>query len=519
MKRLLNFSLLILLLASVWACNEDLAVEPPQYGSVSGHVLNKKDGQPLTKASVRLNPSGRTVQTDTTGRFRFDTVLAGKYTLQAAKEGFRDELTTVEIAGNYGTTTIIRMTNENPSPTEPVLIAPTASVSAVSTITVLKWQATDPGKDPLTYDLTITREGSTMPTHTFTGLKADSLVLKDLAYNTTYYWQVTASDGVNSVSSKTWSFRTVAFPDVSYVFVRRVEGNGHQIFAMTDGGNPIQLTRQGNNWRPVVSPNGKQIAFISDAKADHHLFVMNYDGSNLHQVTTVSVAGLKPTDLSFCWSPDGTELLYPSNDKLYVVRADGSGNGRRLISLAPLGRSFAGCDWTRYGTAPDGRIIARTTGSTVYDNRFIIMNPQGKDTAMVLNKPTWRVGNPVFSLTGDKVLFSYDKSTPPAEDGRQLNALIGLIYLTSKGPQEPAPVMEVGNDSKSAKQSGTNDLEPRFSPDGAKIIFTNVSNTGTGERTVWTSDLSEDSKENKVKGQNRVALIKDAEMPYWRSPR
>ena len=245
-----------------------------------------------------------------------------------------------------------------------------------------------------------------MPTQTLTGLTADSLVLKDLAYGTTYYWQVTVSDGVNTVTGKTWSFRTVPFPNVAYTFARRM-GSRYQIFVSTDGTTAIQLTQSGNNWRPVVSPNRQQIAFISNAETDLHLFVMNYDGSNLHRATTVPVAGLMPTDLSFCWSPDGTQLLYPGTNKLYVVNADGSGNGLRVVAQAPYGRSFAGCDWTGQGD----RIIARTTGASIYDNRFIVMSPQGKDTTTVLNKPASRVGNPVFSITGKEALYTSDKDS------------------------------------------------------------------------------------------------------------
>jgi TolB protein len=504
MKRLHNFIFLILLLTSVWGCNEEIYVEPLQYGSISGQILSKKDGKPVHKASVRLNPSGRTVQSDTTGRFRFDTVLAGKYTLQATKEAFRDELTTVEVGGNYGTATVMYIVNENPLPTEPVLLNPTTGVSSVSTTTVLKWKSTDPNKDPLTYDVAITREGSTAPTQTATGITADSLVLKGLDYGTTYYWQVTVSDGVNSVTGKTWSFRTNPFPDVAYVFARRVEGR-YQIFASSDGISCIQLTQSGSNWRPVVSPNRKQIAFISNAETDLHLFVMNYDGSNLRRATTVPVSGLMPTDLSFCWSPDGTQLLYPSNNKLYAVQADGSGNGLRLVSQAPAGRFFAGCDWTMQGD----RIIARTTGSSVYDNRFVLMAASGKDTSTVWTRVGGRIGNPVFSITGEKILFSYDKIPYQNSQGRQLNALIALLTLGEKQPQD---VMALGTDAKSNKPAGTNDLEPHFSPNGAKIIFTNTSNTGIGEATVTTIDFNGQTG----LGQNRVPLINVAEMPYWR---
>ncbi|WP_375446134.1 carboxypeptidase regulatory-like domain-containing protein [uncultured Fibrella sp.] len=505
MKNLPVFSLLIALLLTVWGCTEELSVEPLQYGSVTGQVLSKKDGKPVSKAAVRLNPSGRTIQSDTLGRFRFDTILAGKYTLQASKEAFRDELMSVEVSGNYGTATVLYLVSENPLPTEPVLLSPAASVSTVATTATLKWKATDPNKDPLTYEVVVLREGNTVPMQTVTSLVADSLVLKNLAYGTTYYWQVTVSDGVNSVTGKMWSFRTAPFPDAPYTFARRV-GGLYQIFVSTDGVNAIQLTQSGNNWRPVASPNSslnkKQIAFISNVDTDLHLFVMNADGSNLHRVTNVPVAGLLPTDLAFCWSPDGTQLLYPGNNKLYVVNADGSGNGSRVVAQAPVGRTFAGCDWTPQGD----RIVARTYGTTIYDTRFVTLSPQGqgKDTLTIYTRVGGRVGNPVFSITGQEVLFSYDRIAYQNEQGRQLNAQLALLAVAARSI--PRDFMADGT----AKPAGTNDLEPRFSPNGSKIIFTNISNTGTGEATVMTIDF--DGKT----AQARTALIKSAEMAYWR---
>ncbi len=57
------------------------------------------------------------------------------------------------------------------------------------------------------------------------------------------------------------------------------------------------------------------------------------------------------------------------------------------------------------------------------------------------------------------------------------------------------------------KPAGTNDLEPRYSPTGANLVFTNTDNTGTGQRNVYTANAD---------GRNRKVLIQQAEMPYWR---
>ena len=83
---------------------------------------------------------------------------------------------------------------------------------------------------------------------------------------------------------------------------------------------------------------------------------------------------------------------------------------------------------------------------------------------------------------------------------------VSVAATAPKGLREPQAVMTSGT----VKQAGTNDLDPRLSPNGAKIIFTNVSNTGTGECAIITVDFDGQA------GQNRTVLIKGGEMPYWR---
>jgi Tol biopolymer transport system component len=141
----------------------------------------------------------------------------------------------------------------------------------------------------------------------------------------------------------------------------------------------------------------------------------------------------------------------------------------------------------------------------------MIMSPDGKDTVTVYARTAGRVGNPVLSKNGEKALFSYDAVDFQNELGQQMDALIGLLTIKPSDPKGVvSPVMESGDDAKSKKERGTNDLDPRFSPDGAKIIFTNGSNTGRGAFTVMVADF--DGKN----GQNRTVLSKGAEMPYWR---
>jgi Tol biopolymer transport system component len=99
---------------------------------------------------------------------------------------------------------------------------------------------------------------------------------------------------------------------------------------------------------PHWSPDGKQIAFESDRTGSWDVFVMNADGSNVHDVTP-SAANEHVTD----WSPDGLTLLITSdrtgNGDLYRVSL-ATGTATRLTSnnahdiagvFSPSGRSIA----------------------------------------------------------------------------------------------------------------------------------------------------------------------------------
>ncbi len=509
MKSFLYLTIVFASLLGLWSCNEDTFIEPAQFSTVRGRVLYSVDQSPVVNASVKLSPASRVAITDAAGSFRFDSVVVGSYTLQVTKTGYVTQASTVTLTADASPLLTVLITDDrtqNRPPTVPVLVSPGISTTAQSTSLTLKWTATDPNRDSLTYDVLLFKGGSSTPTSSYTGITRDTLNVTNLDYNTTYLWQVIAKDGINpAVNGPIWSFTTGTVPDYSYVFARRINGQ-YQIFASNATGTMAQLTRNGSNWRPVVSPNRQQIAFISDVSTDLQLYVMNANGSNIQQVTTVPIAGLYETDLSFSWSPDGTQLLYPSNDRLYAVRTDGT--GLRTVRSASSGRIFAGCDWTSQGD----RIATRTTGTNVYDNEITTFKADGSDTKSVYSRRDGRVGNPVFSITGRQLVFSADSSNFMNEQGRQLNANLYLVDLATNGIISLSTTQSGsgGQNTQTNKPGGSNDLDPRFSPNGSTVIFTNTDNTGNATRSVYTIEL------NNQNSFTRKLLFTNAEMPYWR---
>jgi TolB protein len=507
-----SFLSLITLFASIllfWGCNEDVYVDPVQLASVRGRVLYSVNQQPIRNASVTLSPTSRIVTTDSLGNFRFDSVIVGSYTLRVSKTNYGTEASTITVVANASPLVTVLLTDDktqNRPPTAPTLVSPAINSTLQPTNPTLRWTATDPNRDSLTYDVLLFRSGSSTPSASYKGLTVDTLNVTALDYSTTYFWQVTAKDGINTVNGPIWSFTTGEVPNYSYVFARRINGQ-YQLFTANATGSVVQLTRNGSNWRPVVSPNRQQIAFISNVTTDLQLFVMNANGSNITQVTTVPIAGLYQTDLSFCWSPDGTQLLYPNNDRLFAIRTDGT--GLRPVVQASTGRVFAGCDWTPQGN----RIAARTTGTSVYDNEIITLQDDGSAVKSVYSKKNNRVGNPVFSVDGRQLVFSADANGFMNEQGRQLDARLYLLNLSTSGLTDlSASQGSANNPGQSSKPAGTNDLDPRFSPNGSQVIFTNADNTGNGTRSVYTIDLTGTDQA----AQNRKLLFTSAEMPYWR---
>jgi TolB protein len=83
------------------------------------------------------------------------------------------------------------------------------------------------------------------------------------------------------------------------------EGGNDNIWTMNpDGSDKTQITIEGNNKRPMLSPDGTQIAFSSDRDGTIELWKMVSEGSNPVQLTT-NMNGI----MGISWSPGGTVFV------------------------------------------------------------------------------------------------------------------------------------------------------------------------------------------------------------------
>jgi len=107
--------------------------------------------------------------------------------------------------------------------------------------------------------------------------------------------------------------------DGGFVYVSRASGNLDLWSLDPKTGTRRQLTSDpADDVQPVVSPDGRSIAFASGRDGGHRIWVMNIDGSEARAVSP------GPTDALPFWSSDGASLVFIAGTTLHQVSARGT---------------------------------------------------------------------------------------------------------------------------------------------------------------------------------------------------
>ncbi len=120
-------------------------------------------------------------------------------------------------------------------------------------------------------------------------------------------------------------------------------------------GKATQLTSGiGGKFNPRYSPNGKQLAYVldTDGSESYHLVVHDFESQQHIDLTPNISHALQP---NFCWSPDGSQLAFLSNERrhfnTYAIPASGgeselildTGHPAWQVEWSPNGKHIAVC--------------------------------------------------------------------------------------------------------------------------------------------------------------------------------
>ena len=479
MKNILLFILTILSLHLI-SCN-DVPLDPILFGSLEGTVLDQDDQSVITGVLVSTAPASNSLITEEEGKFLMEEIPVGEYEIILEKSDYINSRETVIISEGVTTQITILLQKKsinNSPPNLPTSESPNNLAEDIDLDVELTWTGTDPNPtDSITYDVLLYSDNIGQFQTIASDIRDESFLLSGLTYETTYFWQIIIKDGVNDpINGPIWQFKTKPFPENRILFSRRVN-NIYQIFSGDENGNEVQLTYSPTPvWRARYNPQKSKIAFISLDGIEKHLYIMNSDGSEIEKVTqSIPIESFDEDFMSFCWSPNGSSLVYMNYNRLYKIFPDGS--GLELIKEISSNFSFTYCDWT---LNPQPKLMVRTGAANQYDGELMLMDLNGSSEDQIFENTPGRIGGGVFSLCGTKILFTHDLSGFEGQDGKQLDASIHILDLLSNNSFTNLSI---------DKPQGTNDLDPRYSPDGASIIFTNTNNDGTSVKNIYKMDL------------------------------
>ncbi len=201
------------------------------------------------------------------------------------------------------------------------------------------------------------------------------------------------------------------------------------------------------DYGPIVSPDGTKVVFTTD----NYLYIMNADGTGLSQLTGIQA-------WSPSYSPDGTKIAFTSSsdgdNEIYTINTNGT-------SLLKLTNNSTGDQYPRF--SPDG-------------TKILFLSERDGDTEIFTMDTA---GGSVVQLTINTVYEYYANYSP---DGTK------IVYVTTPGSAdlEIAIMDSDGSNQTVLTVNSGGDSNPAVSPDGTKILYQSDAAGSTG---IYTMDI------------------------------
>jgi TolB protein len=229
------------------------------------------------------------------------------------------------------------------------------------------------------------------------------------------------------------------------VYASKVTGNKELFLMDFDGRNVSQITRhQSICLSPRFSPDGKKIVFTSYKAGNPDLYLKDLRTGEERRISQYPGLNISPA-----WSPDGQRLaLTLSKDgspDIYTMNPDGGG----LIRLTNHPAIDVSPTWS-----PDGRKIAFTSNRGG-NPQIYIMDSNGENVQRLTFEGNYNT-HPAWSPRGDRIAF----------DG-----LVG-------GNQNISTIRPDGSDFRILTANLDQCEAPSWSPDGRHLVFSSTREGG-----------------------------------------
>ncbi|MHB1033977.1 MAG: protein kinase domain-containing protein [Pirellulales bacterium] len=251
--------------------------------------------------------------------------------------------------------------------------------------------------------------------------------------------------------------------DPRIVFASNRDGESLQLYTMrTDGTNRKRLrANHATDCSPRWSPDGRRIAFISNAEGPPRVCVMGRNGGG-----TIVLAGTDPilgghdTLLSGApldWSPDGRRIVFIGDGHRAIRTVDTRTGEIRTLVDGAVGGGCAHHQNVCWNKADGSIVLGSFEPTSAKSSELFRLDPNGGRPAVQLTRQT-----------GKPERFAADAPSP---DGKRLAA----TQVPSRLPLLPRPIHLLTADAAGGgplpSTAGTINFAPRWSPDGKQLVY------------------------------------------------
>ena len=224
----------------------------------------------------------------------------------------------------------------------------------------------------------------------------------------------------------------------------------------------------GSHFQPELSPNGRMIAFISDASGTGQVWIKNLQRGDPIQITDGEFAARSPT-----WSPNDDQILFSRNTP----------QGSAIFSVGTLGTPRPTMV-VNYGVGPN---FSSGVNAFVFSRgrEIWVARNDGRDLEEVVGVPKsqgFARPEPALSPDGEWVAFIHADAGP-----------LGNLWII---PSAGGEARQLTTTAESGSIAGT----PEWSADGQYIIYSVEANTGGGH--LWRVNVETGATEAITTGGN-----------------
>ncbi|HVR69653.1 MAG TPA: PDZ domain-containing protein [Vicinamibacteria bacterium] len=241
------------------------------------------------------------------------------------------------------------------------------------------------------------------------------------------------------------------------------EFRGDVLTVPREKGDDRNLTRTANAHErsPAWSPDGRSVAYVSDASGEYAIYIAPQDGRAPARRIELRGAGFYD-DLR--WSPDGKKISYADNSRSLFVLDVASGAQAKVAS-DPL---YGPVRVLHHAWSPDSQWLAYTQNTSTFINRIWLYAPaQAKSFPLTDGLSDSR--NPVFDPEGKYLYFLASTDAGPVQDWFSMSSAdtraTQSIYLAVLARGVPSPLAKESDEEGEKKADEAND---KAAPPAAK---------------------------------------------------